>query len=61
MAFEDACAEYLRKLNRAGLLPAEYDRIDRWWHGGEEVDVIAVADDGPLLLAECTFSQDLLL
>ena len=58
MAFEDACAEYLYKLHRQGDLPAEYDRIGPWWHKQEEVDVVAVADDGPLLMAECKWSTN---
>lgn len=56
VAFEDACIEHLRELNRAGELPMEYDRIGPWWHGSHEVDAVAVADDGPLLLAECKWS-----
>jgi AAA+ ATPase superfamily predicted ATPase len=56
-AFEDAAAELLRQANRRGNLPAEYDRIGPWWHGPEEVDAVAVADDGPLLLAECKWSK----
>lgn len=58
VAFEDACAEYLREANRRGELPAEYDRVGPWWHRAEEVDAIAVADDGPLLLAECKWSTN---
>ena len=56
VAFEDACTEHLYKLHRHGELPAEYDRIGPWWHLHEEVDVVAVADDGPLLMAECKWS-----
>lgn len=56
MVFEDACREHLQRLNQQGQLRAEYDRIGPWWQGPHEVDVVAVADDGPLLLAECKWS-----
>ncbi len=56
LAFEDAAGEHLLALNRQDRLPAVYDRIGPWWRGGDEVDVVAVADDGPLLLAECKWS-----
>jgi AAA+ ATPase superfamily predicted ATPase len=57
LAFEQACREHLRELNRRGELPAEYDRVGSWWRGGEEVDAAAVGDDGPLLLAECKWTS----
>jgi AAA+ ATPase superfamily predicted ATPase len=56
-AFEDACREHLQQLNRGGKLPAVYDRIGPWWRGGNEVDLAAIGDDGPLLLAECKWSR----
>ncbi len=33
------------------------DRIGAWWRGPQEVDVAAVADDGPLLLGECKWTS----
>ena len=56
MAFEDASREALLMRNRSGALPAVYDRVGGWWRGQQEVDVVAVADDGPLLLGECKWS-----
>ena len=35
---------------------AVYDRVGGWWQGPQEVDVAAVADDGPLLLSECKWT-----
>ncbi len=55
--FEEACQEHLMQLNRQGNLPAVYDRIGAWWRGPHEVDVVAVADDGPLLLGECKWTS----
>lgn len=56
LAFEDACREHLLALNRERRLPEVYDRIGGWWRGESEVDVVAVADDGPLMLGECKWS-----
>jgi uncharacterized protein len=55
-AFEDACREHLLSLNRHGKLPAAYDRIGGWWRGAHEVDLVGIADDGKVLLAECKWS-----
>ena len=55
-AFEEAAREHLQDLNRRGRLPALYDRVGGWWRGSNEVDVVAVADDGPLLLGECKWT-----
>lgn len=57
MAFEDAARETLLVRNRRGDLPAVYDRIGGWWRSRDEIDVMAVADDGPMLLAECKWSS----
>ncbi len=57
LAFEEASREHLQELNRRGALPAIYDRIGGWWRGPQEVDVAAVADDGPLLLSECKWTS----
>ena len=56
MAFEDACREFLSERNRRGKLPAVYDRIGSWWRHDNEVDVVAVADEGALLLGECKWT-----
>ncbi len=56
LVFEEICREHLLDRNRQGRLPAVYDRIGGWWRGDQEVDLVAVADDGPLLLAECKWS-----
>ncbi|MBI5488506.1 MAG: ATP-binding protein [Deltaproteobacteria bacterium] len=56
LAFEEACEQHLWDLNRTGRLPARYDRIGGWWRGGQEVDSVAIADGGNLLLGECKWS-----
>jgi hypothetical protein len=55
-AFEEACREHLLLLNREGRLSATYDRIGGWWRGPNEVDLVGIADDGEVLLAECKWS-----
>jgi len=56
VAFEEVCEQHLWDRNRRGVLPARYDRIGGWWRGDAEVDLVAVADDGHLLLGECKWS-----
>ena len=56
VAFEDACREFLSERNRRGKLPAVYDRIGSWWRHDNEIDVVAVADEGALLLGECKWT-----
>ena len=56
-SFEEVCLQRLWTLNNEDRLPARYDRIGGWWRGREEVDVVAVADRGELLLGECKLSR----
>jgi hypothetical protein len=44
-------------LQQDGRLPTRYDRVGAWWRGNVEVDVVAVADDGAVLLGECKWSK----
>jgi len=57
MTFEEAAREHFLELNRRGELPQVYDRIGPWWRGEDEVDLVGVADDGPLLLCECKWTS----
>ncbi|HNZ04655.1 MAG TPA: ATP-binding protein [Myxococcota bacterium] len=56
VAFEDICRQHVEDMNRAGALPARYDRVGSWWRADAEVDVVAVADAGALLMGECKWS-----
>jgi len=56
-SFEEVCLQRLRALDHQDKLVVRYDRIGGWWRGGEEVDLIAVADEGSLLLGECKWSH----
>jgi len=51
-AFEQVCREFVR---RRGALPFAPVRIGQWWSGRSDaqIDVVALADDGELLVGEC--------
>lgn len=55
--FEEVARQHLEELLHRSELPAAYDRVGGWWRKGAEVDVLAVADHGPLLLGECKWSR----
>lgn len=40
--FEDIGKQFLIRLNRGGKLPFRFSKIGRWWHKGEEIDIIAL-------------------
>ena len=40
--FEDIVKEFLIELNKNDKLPFKFSKIGRWWHRGEEIDLIAL-------------------
>ncbi|WP_457753080.1 ATP-binding protein [Thermococcus sp.] len=42
--FEGIAREFLIDANRKNVLPFRFNRIGRWWHRGEEIDVVALND-----------------
>ena len=40
--FEEVARQFLVSLNRAGKLPSRFTKIGRWWHRGEEIDLVAL-------------------
>ena len=42
LAFEEVARQSLIKLNKAGRMPFRFTRIGRWWHRGEEIDLVAL-------------------
>ncbi|ASJ08579.1 ATPase [Thermococcus siculi] len=40
--FEKVAKEFLIMLSGKGYLPSRYHRFGRWWHKGEEIDLIAL-------------------
>ncbi|AFL96104.1 putative ATPase (AAA+ superfamily) 11 [Thermococcus cleftensis] len=40
--FEEVSKEFLIELNHVGGLPFRFTKIGRWWHKGEEIDLVAL-------------------
>ena len=40
--FEEIAKEFLIRLNGSGRLPFRFTKIGRWWHRGEEIDLLAL-------------------
>ena len=40
--FEEVAKQFLIELNKRGKLPFRFHKIGRWWHKGEEIDLIAL-------------------
>ncbi|ASJ09651.1 ATPase [Thermococcus siculi] len=40
--FEGVAREFLVGLNKRGKLPFRFTKIGRWWHRGEEIDLVAL-------------------
>lgn len=70
LVFEDICREYVREMQKAGMLPFRYAKIGRWWgkttvrHKGAlevqetEIDLLAVSKNADnYLLGECKFKN----
>jgi AAA+ ATPase superfamily predicted ATPase len=56
-AFDKICVEILRHLVDEKKIKLNYDRAGRWWNGNQEIDLVAVAGDKPILAAECKWSK----
>ena len=62
--FEDICRQWLEQRNLAGLLPANFVEIGRWW-GIDHVwkteaflPIIAYSDDDHAIFGDCVWSDD---
>ncbi|MDI3476382.1 MAG: uncharacterized protein PWQ95_2110, partial [Thermococcaceae archaeon] len=42
LAFEGIAKQFLVRLNMDGKLPFRFTKIGRWWHKGEEIDLLAL-------------------
>ncbi len=47
--FEQVCMEYLQ---------GDWDKVGRWWRGGEEIDVVGLRGDNEIVLGECKWSKN---
>ncbi len=43
-AFEEIAKEFLIELNKRGELPFRFEKIGKWWHKSEEIDLVALND-----------------
>jgi len=70
LVFEDICREYVREMQKAGMLPFRYAKIGRWWGKTTvrrkdalevqetEIDLLAVSKNADnYLLGECKFKN----
>ena len=55
-AFEDICRQKLVSLNKKNMLPFKFEKIGRWWDGKEEIDLVAMGENGEYLFCECKWS-----
>ncbi|MFA4663247.1 ATP-binding protein [Pyrococcus kukulkanii] len=49
-AFEGVAKEFLIEMNKRKRLPFKFSKIGRWWHKGEEIDIVALGADKALLV-----------
>ena len=60
--FEDACREYMKRVNGTHALPFMFDSVGRWWGSNpisktqEEIDIFADAGD-KVIFGECKWSS----
>lgn len=57
--FEDMVMDLFDHFNRRALLPFVFTRIGSWWHRGEEIDIVCLAEDPhQILFCECKWQDD---
>lgn len=57
-AFEDVCKQALKNLSVKKDFPFSIQKVGRWWHKEEEIDIVAVNDDEKaILFGECKWSK----
>ncbi|MBL7075150.1 ATP-binding protein [candidate division KSB1 bacterium] len=54
--FEDICIQRLKQLNRDNRLPFKTKNMGRWWNGKDEVDIVALDDEGSFMFCECKWT-----
>lgn len=56
--FEDMCAQFLRRMVARDAAPTVFDRIGRWWHDSEEIDLLALNGGEVVLAGECKWRNE---
>ena len=57
-AWEEVCAQYLRRRLAAGELPVRFGELGRWWDGKNEIDLVATWEDKVVLAGECKWTAE---
>ncbi len=53
-SFENICEQFLRELKKKNGLPFKFSKIGKWWHRGNEIDIVAInPETKEILFAEC--------
>jgi uncharacterized protein len=55
--FEKICIQYLRKLNRSGILPVRFTKIGRFLNGDTEIDILAQIKGESYISGECKWKN----
>ncbi len=56
--FEEVAKQFLMELNKRNLLPFKFLKIGRWWHKGEEIDVVGLNErERKALFVEVRWSE----
>ena len=55
--FDKICAEIFRYLSSKEVLELQCDRVGRWWGGNEEIDLVGMGGEIPVLADECKWSR----
>lgn len=56
--FEEMMMDLFDHFNGHGLLPFVFTRIGSWWHRGEEIDIVCLAEEGhQILFCECKWQD----
>ncbi|CAB50041.1 ATP-binding protein [Pyrococcus abyssi] len=57
-AFEEIVRQFLIELKEMGKLPFHFTKIGRWWHKGEEIDIVALNErEKKVLLVEVKWKE----
>lgn len=57
-AFESVSLQFLKRLNRSDKLPFKAARFGAWWTRNEEIDLVALNDNGThVLVGECKWTR----
>ncbi len=56
--FEEVCRQFLSKYRGSGIVPVEFDTVGGWWSSTDEIDVVAIREEGVVLVGECKWTNE---